>query len=176
MLVENLNGETLETLTIGDRVFYPAHGVAAVTGEEERDFGGIKQSFYVLELERGGSVMVPVGKVDRAGVRSLVNADQARELMKLVMTDPQVEIKLDHASRKRRYALYAEALKSGSALRYTEILQELLFRLRTDKLSSSEQQTLDTARSYFVGEVGVGLDLTADQCDAELGLAPSSSS
>jgi len=160
--------ETLDTLKVGDQVFYPSHGVAFVSGTEEREFGSAKQVFFVLELARGVKLMVPLSKVEKAGFRALISADKARELLVKIKTDPESEIKLDFASRKKRYALYTEGLRSGSADQYTEILQELLFRSRTDKLSSSEHQTLDTAKAYFVGEVGAALDLSTEEVEEEL--------
>ena len=164
--MEKAKKNKVRTLTVGSLVFYPAHGVASVTGKEEREFaGGVKQDFYVLELERGGTLLLPASKVERAGVRDLVSANKARELVKKLKTVPETEIKLDHASRKRRDGLYSEALRSGSADRYTEVLQELLFRLRSDKLSNSEQRTFDVARSYFVGEVGAALELSPEQVE-----------
>jgi RNA polymerase-interacting CarD/CdnL/TRCF family regulator len=169
VMVANETEKELQTLTVGSRVFYPSHGVAFVSGKEEREFGGgQKQVFYTLELDRGVKLMVPLHKVEQAGFRALISAEKARELLELARTDPESEVKLDFASRKKRYALYAEGLKSGSADQYTEILQELLFRSRSGKLSSSEHQTLDTARAYFMGEVGAALDLSAEQIEEQL--------
>ncbi len=163
----------LQTLTVGSRVFYPGHGVASVTGTEEREFGGGKQVFYVLELEldRGVKLMLPVGKVEQAGVRPLVSAQKARELMKLVKDAiAPVDLKSDPASRKLRATGYAEALRSGSAERYTEILGELLSRSRASKLSAGEQQSLTLALAMFVGEMSAALDLRPDEVKADLAI------
>ena len=163
----------LQTLTVGSRVFYPGHGVASVTGTEEREFGGGKQVFYVLELEldRGVKLMLPVGKVEQAGVRPLVSAQKARELLKLVKDAiAPVDLKSDPASRKLRATGYAEALRSGSAERYTEILGELLSRSRASKLSAGEQQSLTLALAMFVGEMSAALDLRPDEVKADLAI------
>jgi CarD family transcriptional regulator len=158
-------------LSIGSRVFYPGHGVATVTAMEEREFGAGKQIFYVLELklDRGVKLMLPEGKVESAAIRDLISATRARELMKAVMEEPEPkEIKSDPASRKQRATGYGEALRSGDPDRYTEILNELLFRSRASKLSASEQSTLNTALSYFVGEVAAALDSSPDEVKADL--------
>jgi CarD family transcriptional regulator len=161
----------LQTLTVGSRVFYPGHGVALVTGTEEREFGDGTQMFYVLELEhdRPVKLMLPVDKVTQAGVRALVSAAKARELMKVVVVEPQpAVIKTDPASRKQRSTSYSEALRSGSADRYTEVLRELLFRFRSGKLSATEQQTLHQAVGVFVAEMSAALDRPADEVRASL--------
>lgn len=168
--VAKSNTRPIEALTVGSRVFYPSHGVACVSGREEHEFSGHKQVFYVLTLDRGVTVLLPPKKVAQVGLRELVSPDKARELMKKVKTEPDAEPegKIDRASRKKRDAVYSEALKSGSADEYTEILRQLLFRSRSEKLSSSEQHILDLARACFVGEIGAALDLSAEEIEEDL--------
>jgi RNA polymerase-interacting CarD/CdnL/TRCF family regulator len=142
-----------------------------VTAIEEREFGDGKQSFYVLELEldRGVKLMLPVGKVQQAGVRPLVTAQKARDLLKAVKDEvAPTEVKSDPASRKLRATGYAEALRSGSADRYTEILRELLSRSRASKLSAGEQQSLSLALAMFIGEMSAALGLPPDDVKASL--------
>jgi RNA polymerase-interacting CarD/CdnL/TRCF family regulator len=155
-------------LTTGSRVFYPSHGVASVTGREERKLGGQTHVFLRFELDRGGTLFVPLNKVEQVGVRALVTANKARELLKKVKLAPEAEAKMDHASRKKRDALYAEGLRSGSPDRYTEILRDLLYRSRKDRLTSSEQHTMDLVRAFFVGEVCAALNLSLEEVEADL--------
>lgn len=163
--------QSLQSLDVGSLVFYPGHGVASVTGKEERELGDGTVVFYVLQLriDRSVKLLVPIGKVNQAGLRALVSAAKARELMKAVAQVPAAtEEKNDPASRKQRTTGYSEALRSGSADRYTEILRELLFRFRSGKLSPSEQQTLNQALALFVGEVSAALDRPPDDVRADL--------
>ncbi|HEU5058754.1 MAG TPA: fatty acid desaturase [Kofleriaceae bacterium] len=161
----------LETLTLGSRVFYPGHGVVSVVGREERAFGGDVQVFYVLALlsDRAATVMLPIDKLGQAGIRPLVSATKARALMRAVAEAPELaDIKSDPASRKHRASGYSEALRSGSADRYTQTVRELLARFRAGKLSPSDHQTLNQALSMFVGEVSAALDRGLDDVRAEL--------
>jgi RNA polymerase-interacting CarD/CdnL/TRCF family regulator len=142
-----------------------------VVGIEEREFGGDTQVYYVLELDidRGAKLMVPVGKVGQAGIRDLVSAAKARALMKAVAEEaPPAEVKSDPAARKLRAAGYSEALRSGSADRYTLAVRELLSRFRSGKLSPGEQQTLQQALAMFVGEVSAALGRPLEELRAEL--------
>lgn len=157
-----------EQLSIGSHVFYPAHGVASVAGVEKREFGSERQEFYVLELARGGKLLLPITNVAQAGVRPLISATAARRLMKLVTTDPEI----DEGGWKERTEQYTDALRGGEPERYTEILQQLLFRARTDKLSSTERRILETARTYFVAEIGVVLEQTPEEIVEQLTPAP----
>jgi len=168
--VDRSSSGMLHTLAVGSRVFCPGRGVARVLGIEERVFGGEAQAYYVLELEADrAKLMLPVGKVAQARVRDLVSAVKARALMKSVLQEPvAVEVKLDMASRKLRAAGYSDALRSGSADRYTQAVRELSFRFQSRKLSPSEQQTLQVALAMFVGEISAALDRPLDDVRADL--------
>jgi RNA polymerase-interacting CarD/CdnL/TRCF family regulator len=138
---------------------------------EEREFGGNVQLFYVLEVvsDRAATVLLPIDKVGQAGVRPLVSASKARELMRAVAEPTTaIDVKPDAASRKHRAAGYSEALRSGSADRYTQAVRELLARFRAGKLSPSEQQTLIQALAMFVGEVSAAQGRAVDDIRAEL--------
>jgi len=152
-------------IKVGDNVFYPGHGVAKVTGVEEHAFGDIAQEFFILELERGGKSMVPTTHRDELGLRPLVSARKARALLKQVIEEPELD---DSVRWKDRAQAYTERLKSGAPERYTEVLQELLHRAKNDRLSATEQRLLDTARSFFVGEVGEALSLAPEKVEERL--------
>ena len=147
--------------------------MASVTAKEERQFGEVTQQFYIIELDSGGTLMVPVGNVSRTGVRKLVSQKDARRLFKMVEMAPETEITNDHASRKKRADIHAEALRSGVAVHYTEVLRELLFRSRSERLSAGDQRSLNAARAYFVGEIAGALNMTASQVEAHLDAVPS---
>jgi len=158
-------------LAIGSRVFYPGHGVVSVKGIEERAFGGEIQLFYLLVVNVDASIklMLPVGKVGQAGIRPLVTAAKARALMKAVAEQPESQtFPSDPVSRKQRTTGYGEALKSGSADRYTEALRELMSRHRAGKLSPGEQQILQRALAMFVDEMSAALDRSPDDVRADL--------
>ncbi len=152
-------------MKVGDTIFYPLHGVAKVASKETRNFGGHDAEFFILELSRGGRSLVPIGNVDQEGIRPLISANKARSLLKQLKERPELENKLGW---KERAAIYTEGLRTGASDRYTDILQELLYRAAEDKLTSSEQRTLETARGYFVGEVATVLNKEPAQLERQL--------
>lgn len=152
-------------LEIGSRVFLPPHGVASVLGIEEHSFGDSSQTFYVLGLSRGDKLLLPLDNVPTAGVRDLVSPSKARELLEQVSTAPATP---SPSYWRERAATHADGLKSGDADKYTEILQQLLHRARREKLSATDQRTLQAARSYFVAEIAAVLDQSADAIEAVL--------
>lgn len=149
----------------GDTIFYPAHGVAKVLGVEERQFGEFTEEFFILELNRGGRSLVPTKNIDQAGLRALISARRAKELIKSMRDQPTID---KSKSWKDRASKYSEGLKTGDPVEYTKILQELMFRARADKLSTTETKMLETARSYFLAEVGDVLDISPEKLEAQL--------
>jgi RNA polymerase-interacting CarD/CdnL/TRCF family regulator len=132
---------------------------------ENGQFGDGAQDFYAIGLSRGGKLLLPVDNVTRAGIRPLVSASKARELIDKVRQAPDTPW---ITSARERAASFARGLRSGSPDRYTAILQELLFRARSATLSSGDQHALDVARGYFVGEVGAALDRSAEEVAGSL--------
>ena len=158
-----------DDLDVGERVFCPPHGVAKVISIEDRSFGGPAQEFYVLELTRGGHLLVPTNNLGNSGMRPLVSANKAKQLLRKAKTKPRAKKKV--LGWKERASLYNDGLRSGSSERYTEVLQELMYRAKADKLSTSEQTLLDRARSYFITEVGAVLDVAAERLEKDLATA-----
>lgn len=150
-----LNDRDARNLGIGSHVFLPGHGVAEVRAIEEHAFGDTPQRFYVMAFTHGGKLMLPVDNVDKAGVRDLVTADKAREMLDTVRSPPEAEA---NTYWKTRALTYADGLKSGDADRYTEILQQLLARARSSTLSASDSRMLQTARAYFLAEISTVLE------------------
>lgn len=134
-------------------------------GVEEREFAGQSQKYYILELTRGGKSLVPITHLEHTGLRPLISANKARNLLKS-MKEP---LELDSSkSWKDRASKYNEGLKSGCADTYAAILQELMYRAKADKLSTTETKMLETARSYFISEVGQVLDMPVEKIDKTL--------
>ena len=70
-----------EDFSVGDKVVYPGHGVAEVTGLERREISGAALEFYVLKvLENNMKVMVPKHNADSVGLRRLVGSEQVEEV------------------------------------------------------------------------------------------------
>ncbi len=151
-----------QTLRIGTRVFFPAHGVAIVIGVEEKAIGSHSQLFFALQLGGNDRVLLPVEKVEKAGVRDLVPVDRARRLLQQVTEEPSDD---ESSSRRARLAEYKESLRTGEADLYTSVLQRLLFRSRSHRLAVDEKRALREARGYFVSEMAAVLDVPQSEIE-----------
>ena len=142
-----------EDFGVGDKVVYPDHGVAEVTGLEKREISGTALEFYVLKvLENNMKVMVPKHNADSVGLRRLVGSEQVEEVYGVLK---HRGAKISTATWNRRHREYMEKIKTGSLVEIATVLRDLCI-LRSDKeLSFGERKMLDTARNLLVQELAL---------------------
>src|SRR5437762_993680 len=100
------------TFNIGDKVVYPAHGVAEVDKIETRKIGGYEQSFYVLKLlDSGTTLMVPTANETQVGMRSIVAESDADLVFDVLRKKEKIT---DGTTWNRRHRDYMEKIKTGS--------------------------------------------------------------
>jgi len=150
---------------IGDKVVYPAHGVAEIVGIEERDIGGSELRYYVLRiLENGMRVMVPTNNVVQVGMRDIVSSDEADRVFDVLKKREKV---IESTTWNRRYREYMEKIKTGSIFEVAKVLRDL-YVLKGDKdLSFGERKMLDTARSLLVREISLSKGMTQEEVETK---------
>ena len=153
------------TFKIGDKAVYPAHGVAEVTGIENRDIAGKPKAFYILKLvDSGMRLMIPTDGAARAGLRTVISKKDAEKVLQILKSD---EVAVDAQPWNRRYREYMDMLKSGSPFEVAKVLRDL-YRLKGDKdLSFGERRLLDTARSLLVTELALARKIKEDKVEKE---------
>lgn len=136
---------------VGDRAFYPVHGVVEVVRIEEKDIGGSRQRFYVLAivgLDR--RILVPTANATTVGMRRLVTEQQIEQVMKVLADKPAV---FNLETWNRRARTFAEKIKTGSVLDIAEIVRELGWLRAKKTLAFGERRTLDAALGLLVREI-----------------------
>lgn len=148
---------------IGDKVVYPAHGVAEVVSIESREIGGLERAFYVLNiLENGMRVMVPTANVDQVGMREIVSSDEADKVFEVLKKREKM---VESTTWNRRHREYMEKIKTGSVFEVAKVLRDL-YVLKGDKeLSFGERKMLDTARSLLVREISLSKGITQEEVE-----------
>lgn len=138
---------------VGDNAVYPAHGVTVVKRIEERDVGGKKKSFYVLQVvENQMTIMVPTDNAESVGLRSIISDKEVKRVYRILKDR---DVKIDNTTWNRRYREYMEKLKTGSVYEIAEVLRNLfLLRLNKD-LSFGERKMLDQAKALLVREISL---------------------
>jgi CarD family transcriptional regulator len=148
---------------IGDKVVYPAHGVAEVSKIENKSIGGTEQSFYVLRLlDSGMTLMVPISNEEQVGMRPVVQEEDADKVFDVLKKREKIT---DGTTWNRRHREYMEKIKTGSVFEVAKVLRDL-YVLKGDKeLSFGERKMLDTARSLLMLEISISKNITVDDVE-----------
>lgn len=148
----------MATFKVGDKVVYPAHGVALVENIEIKNIAGKELSFYVLRiLDTGMTLMVPVSNEQQVGMRYIVDEKDADQVFEVLRKKEKI---IDGITWNRRHREYMEKIKTGSVFEVAKVLREL-YHLKGDKeLSFGERKMLDTARSLLMMEISIAKNIT----------------
>jgi len=80
-----MSNEQPTTFLIDQRIVYPSQGVGRIMEIREKVFNGQKILYYIIYLEFSDmTVMVPVDKVDRLGIRPLVSKEEAETALNYI--------------------------------------------------------------------------------------------
>jgi CarD family transcriptional regulator len=151
---------------VGDKAVHPAHGVGEVTAVEQREIGGTRTTFYVLRiLDNAMKVMVPTTAATQVGLRSIMSDAEANEILSTMRAR---EVAVDVQPWSRRFRVYTEMIKSGSAQEIAKVLRDMN-RLKFDKeLSFGERRLLDQARSLLLKELAFAKKKTEAEMAEEI--------
>jgi CarD family transcriptional regulator len=151
---------------VGDKAVHPSHGVGEVTAVEQRDIAGTRGEFYILRiLDNGMKVMVPVSAATQVGLRSVMNDEDANDILSTMRAK---EVAVDVQPWSRRFRVYTEMIKSGSPTEIAKVLRDMN-RLKFDKdLSFGERRLLDQARSLLLKELALAKKTTEAEMAEEI--------
>ena len=154
---DTLSMVIVKKFKVGQTGVYPAYGVVKVQGIEDKEIGGSKASFYILQVvESDVKVMVPTANASSVGLRPVVPKKQVPKVLKILGN----KTRNNHSSNgnlswNKRYREYADKLKSGDIFEVAQVLKDI-HRLRKDKeLSFGEKRIMDNAFSLLVKEISV---------------------
>lgn len=137
---------------VGEVVVYPHHGAARVADIEQREIGGEKLDYLVLQiLQSDLEVRVPVKNTELVGVREVVNEEGLQKVFS-VLRETDVE---EAGNWSRRYKANQERLASGDINKVAEVVRDLWRRDQGKGLSAGEKRMLGKARQILVGELAL---------------------
>ncbi len=135
---------------IGDKIVYPMHGAGTIEAIERQEILGEECNYYVLRFAVGGiKVMVPVQKVEGAGLRNIVDPVVCEEVMDLLACSPEVECD----NWNRRYRENFEKMKTGDIFEVAEVVRSLAARDKEKGLSSGERKMFNNAKLILISEM-----------------------
>ncbi|MEZ4452334.1 MAG: CarD family transcriptional regulator [Nannocystaceae bacterium] len=151
---------------VGDKVVYPAHGVATVIAVEIKLIEGQQRPFYHLQVCGSGlKIIVPIDKAEENGMRPVADDAAIDELYELLRDH---EVPHDRQTWNRRYRGFMEKIRTGSLFEVGEVYRDLSLLKNTKTLSHGERQMLQTARTLVVRELSTASSRPEAQVAAEL--------
>ena len=101
------------TFAVGDKAYYPVHGVAEVVALEELSIGEAKTDVYILKVaDTGLTIKIPTINAGTVGLREIMTEEEVGEVYLILQSEEGAS---DNQTWNRRYREYMEKIKTGSA-------------------------------------------------------------
>ncbi|MDR0818185.1 MAG: CarD family transcriptional regulator [Oscillospiraceae bacterium] len=153
--------------SVGDTVVHPLHGAGIIDGVEERRVSGVSAKYYVFRVPLSGMrLMIPTEGCGAVGVRPLIGAEKADELLAAL---PAV-VSDATPNWNRRYRENLEHLKSGDLLAVAGVIKGLLLRDSSKGLSSGERDILRLAKQILISEIALSKSSTYEEIEEQVTL------
>jgi RNA polymerase-interacting CarD/CdnL/TRCF family regulator len=146
----------------GDLVFHPRNGFGTIRGLTRRDplnpilvvvagevGADLAQDYYDIQLLAGGSLLVPVSRAERVGLRILTNGVNA---ITLYLQSPAQNLPTD--ARQRAAELLSRGQIGGPAALATSV-RDMVSQSRGRTLSDSERVWLDKSCERLITEAAL---------------------
>jgi CarD family transcriptional regulator len=151
---------------VGDKAYYPVHGIAEVVGLEKREIGSKTTHVYILRIADSGlKIIIPTDNAEAVGLRAIMSVADVREVFSILRS---TEVTTDHQTWNRRQREYMDKIKTGSAYEIAEVLRDLYLLRRHKDLSFGERRMLETARGLLVREIAIARKEAEGQVEAEI--------
>ena len=135
---------------IGDRIAHPLHGAGVIDRIESRRIGGESREYFVLKLQGSGMVvMVPKNACDEVGVRPIVDADTAYDLLRRI---PDMDVSMADNWNKR-YRENMQRIKSGNLTELAAVIKALTQRDETPSIHRRAPDAQSGAADPALGDI-----------------------
>jgi CarD family transcriptional regulator len=153
---------------LSDLVVYPAQGVGIIERIDRQEINGSLCPFYVVRIRSNNvTLMVPVDKAGKVGLRPLVSRAEAERILLSLRNDTGRTVYTGQ-NWNRRFREYSERLKNHDLRVVAEVLRELLLIGKTKDLSFGERRLQELAMNLVTGELAEVLNVSKDALRDEL--------
>ena len=153
---------------VGDKIVHPMHGAGFVDSIVKKKVDGIVQDYYIMKLpDRSMVVMIPVANSDQIGIRAVIDADEADQVLASIRS-----LKVEMTSNwNRRYRENLDRLKSGDLTEVSRVIRGLTDRDNRRGLSTGERKMLHSARQILISEIGLSKNVSYADVEKDLDAA-----
>lgn len=139
---------------IGDKVVYPMHGAGAITKIEEKELNGQLVKYLVLQMIVSDmTIMIPANKAEQVGLRKVGNKDVLAGVEEVLKSDEL--LKEPVMNWNKRSNMYLEQLKTSDLQKVAKVVQTLILKERTKKISTGERRILNTGKQILLSELAI---------------------
>ena len=158
----------------GDLIFHPRHGFGTISGMTRRDplqpiqegagegVSDETQAYYDIQLMDGGTLLVPVSREARVGLRLLTNGVDA---ITLSLNSPAESLPAD--ARKRAAELWARG-QIGEPTALAASVRDMLAQSHGRTLTASEKAWLDKSCERLSTEAALVDRISRSQAHAAI--------
>ena len=148
---------------VNQQIVYPSQGVGKITEIFEKEFNDELVAYYKIYLEVSDMiVMVPVNNAKELGIRSIVEAAEAKKALNMLSEDFE-PITSDW---KLRYQMNLELLKKGTIADIAQIVRCLYNRSKVKELPIQERKLYDSAKKLLEDEISFALGKTPKEIES----------
>ena len=142
---------------VHDKVVYPGHGVAEITGITEKLVAGTTTTYYELRfLNKDMMVLVPItSSSELSPIRPLSSREKVRDALD-TLTQPARRLssyEFAASSWNKRNKEYQNKLRAGGLRELSEIYRDLRFIEAQKELSFGEKNLLSMAETLLAEEI-----------------------
>ena len=153
---------------VGDKIVHPMHGAGVIENIVEQKINGTNRNYYVLKMPVGGMlVMIPTTTSNEIGVRPVVNAERADEIIGCL---PDIEIDMTQ-NWNRRYRENMLRIKSGDLVEVAKVVKGLMERERARGLSTGERKMLHSAKQILISEIVLAKSTSYEEVENDINKA-----
>lgn len=138
--------------SVGDKVVHPGYGPGVIKSIERRQVIGEAKQYYVIDmLTGGGTLMTPVAKADKVGLRLAIGDRAVARLLRLLTSTPGT---LSNDFRERQVEI-EERLKTGDIFAIAELVRDLAWHDQVHRLTKRDQQLMQRGEELIAGELAL---------------------
>ncbi len=156
----------------GEYVHYQTSGLCRVEEITKLSAPGTEEERLYYRLTpmdtQGGSIFTPVEN-PKTGIRRVMNAEEARELIDLIPDIGELEI----TEEKQRERCYREAVQSLDCRCWVQALKTLYKRNQTrlaqgKKITSTDERYMKTAETRLFSELSLALGKSREDVESDV--------
>ena len=147
---------------VGDNIVYPMHGAGTIDSIEEKEILGEKLSYYIIKMPGEVKIMVPTAKAETMGVRSVIDAEGANRVLKILEAD-ETEMSQNWS---KRYRENLDKMKTGDIFEVADVVRNLSFKQKEKgTLSTGEKKMLNNAKVILVSELSLAENSSQEEIE-----------